>query len=99
MVKAAAEGSLPKKLIISRKEKVEQNWVVLTKVHTVRRALLLLINRRRQLAKQNTVFEFVPDQASAPSPWRMDGWIAVVSFFCVMGTFLTDEEQKTLFHS
>ena len=23
----------------------------------------------------------------------------MVSFFCVMGTFLTDEEQKTLFHS
>ena len=39
-------------------------------------------------------------QFQTPRVWRMDGtWMAAVSFFCVMGTFLTEEEQKTLFHS
>ena len=54
----AAEGSLPRKLVISRNAKDKANWDVMMKVQTVRRNLLMLVARRRRLANEAEVSTF-----------------------------------------
>ena len=72
----AAEVSLPRKLVISRRAKVEANWGVILKVQTVRRNLLMLVDRRRRLAKENGVSTFRASESSSLSAEMSQGWMA-----------------------